>query len=290
MIAATNDSPLTLDATRCTQCRICIRECPIARFAGYTAITQVTVNACLGCGHCVAVCPHDALAHAGLPADAFRPAPAPPAVDTVLDWCAARRSVRHYAGRPVPRAAWETLLAAVGSAPSGLNARPVRATVVTDPAKLAAISVHTIALFAGLLKLLKTGPGRLLLRLLLGKSAFTGLLSARGEIEGIMQPHDGDPILHGAPGALLLHASRASLTGHDDCLLAAMQAMLVAPSLGLATCLIGFALPAFQRDRTLRALLALPPDAVVHAVLIAGYPATPYHRIPPRPAVPVSWQ
>jgi len=47
----------------------------------------------------------------------------------------ARRSVREYAGRPVPRAVIEACLLAAGTAPSGANLQPWHFVVVTDPAR-----------------------------------------------------------------------------------------------------------------------------------------------------------
>ena len=45
-----------------------------------------------------------------------------------------RRTVRHYASRPVPRDVIEQCLLAAGTAPSGANRQPWHFAVVTDPA------------------------------------------------------------------------------------------------------------------------------------------------------------
>ena len=45
-----------------------------------------------------------------------------------------RRSVRHFADRPVPRAVIENCLRAAGTAPSGANKQPWHFVVVSDPA------------------------------------------------------------------------------------------------------------------------------------------------------------
>lgn len=50
-----------------------------------------------------------------------------------------RRTVRHFADRPVPRAVIEHALRAAGSAPSGANRQPWHFVVVTDPALKRAI-------------------------------------------------------------------------------------------------------------------------------------------------------
>lgn len=52
---------------------------------------------------------------------------------------ARRRTVRDYAGRPVPRAVIEDCIAAAGSAPSGANMQPWHFVAVADPAVKKAI-------------------------------------------------------------------------------------------------------------------------------------------------------
>lgn len=282
---------VALDESRCVHCRACLHECPAARFHAYARIDQVTVEQCIGCGHCLAVCPTDVLTHASIARKALRQQPAPLTPEASFIFHANRHSTREFIRRPVETGYWQALLEAMRLAPSGMNARPVQAAIVTDPATVAAISAQTVALFRKLMRLAGTPLGRLILSLLAGREATKRLVTMLPELSTIAACADagGDPILHNAPGVLILHADRCAPTAHDDCLLAAMAAMLHAPTLGLGTCLIGFTLPAFQRLRPLRALIDLPTGHEVYAVLAVGYPATRFLRLPPRSAIPVRW-
>ncbi|HEX2951004.1 MAG TPA: nitroreductase family protein, partial [Armatimonadota bacterium] len=105
----------------------------------------------------------------------------------------------------------------------------------------------------------------------------------------VQQRSGKDPILHQAPGILVLHATQSSPTGHDDCLLTAMAAMLAAPARGLGTCMIGFALIAFQQQRSLRTLIGIPENHHVYAVIAVGYAATHFRGVPDQPSIPVRW-
>lgn len=265
--------------------------CPLVRFGGVSGVEEVPKEYCLRCGHCAAVCPHGAARHPEFPPESLRPvsAPSPEAVEQVL---LARRSIRHFAERPVERAQWEALLGQMALAPSGMNARPVRAMVVTDPEKLAAMTRLTAAFYADLLRMLETSLNRLVLRLFIGKDGLTQL-RANAEKLGVicrLVREGEDPILYRAPGALILHAERTEVCGHDDCQLAAMAGMLAAPALGLGACMIGFLLPPFgRRMPALRNLVKLPASHEVHAVLAVGYPAVQYQYAPPRPEIPVRW-
>ena len=246
---------------------------------------------CLQCGHCAAVCPTGAVRHPQFPPASLSPI-ADPSPESVLHMLQARRSVRHFAERPVERQQWEALLAAMALAPSGMNARPVRAVVVTDAEKLRALTARTAGFYAGLLRMVNSPFGRLALRFAIGKEGLDSLRANALKLEALCQLVDEgeDPILYRAPGALILHAERKAVCGHDDSQLAAMAGMLAAPALGLGTCMIGFLLPAFVRVGALRALIDLPRDHEVYAVLAVGYPTVRYHSAPARPGIPVAWK
>jgi len=283
---------IQLDAARCTRCRACVRVCPVSTVNGFTGLTEMPDALCLRCGQCVAACPVQAVAHADLPPGAAQPLGATPEADALRHLLQHRRSVRNFTARPIEHTQWQALLAMMAHTPSGTNARPMRATVVTDPERLAALTRETVAMFAELLKMLASPLGRLALRVALGGGALALLQKNASAIAALVDAgrKGGDPILYRAPGALILRADRLAVCGHDDCVLAAMTAMLHAPTLGLATCMIGFLLPAFQRRPALRTVIDLPRDHDVHAVLAVGYPAVRYHSAPPRPAIPVTWR
>lgn len=65
---------LTIDENKCKKDGICVRECPatiihLPADDGYPDIVPGGEAMCLVCGHCVAVCPHGALSHSGVPID-----------------------------------------------------------------------------------------------------------------------------------------------------------------------------------------------------------------------------
>jgi len=284
-------SYIQIDADHCRQCGACGRVCPLVRFGGVSGVQEVPREYCLQCGHCAAVCAHGAVRHPGFPAESLRPVSVPSS-ESVEQLLSSRRSVRHFDERVVERAQWEALLAQMALAPSGMNARPVQAMVVTDPEKLQALTQMTAGFYKGLLRLLATPLNRLVLRLVIGKDGLTQLRGNAEKLGAICRlVHDGeDPILYRAPGALILHAERTAVCGHDDCQLAAMAGMLAAPALGLGTCMIGFLLPPFGRMPALRNLVKLPASHEVYAVLAVGYPTVEYQFAPPRPDIPVTWQ
>lgn len=285
-----SQNPVHIDDMRCKRCGACVQECPAARFHDYVSLTQVGMAECLACGHCIAVCVSQAVTHTQF--DASEMSALPTDTCRISDVLAARRSIRHYLSHPVAREHLDALVQTMRHAPSGMNSRPVQALVITDAQLLAEVSAQTMAMYRQLTRLVRTPLGRLLLRAVAGREAVNRLQSALPELTAMLRQHVAghDPVLHSAPALLLLHAARTGPCGHDDCLLAAMSAMLTAPSLGLGTCMIGFVLPAFQRLAQLRVRIGLPAGHEVYAVLTVGYPGVRYQAIPPRPAVPVQWR
>jgi nitroreductase len=74
-----------------------------------------------------------------------------------------------------------------------------------------------------------------------------------------------------------------------DCWLAAENLMLAATALGLATCPIGFALPALMEPE-LKAEIGIPTEVTPVAPIVVGYPAAAPAASPRRPPNIVSWK
>ncbi|MDF1556422.1 MAG: nitroreductase family protein, partial [Deferrisomatales bacterium] len=98
-----------------------------------------------------------------------------------------------------------------------------------------------------------------------------------------------DPLFHHAPVVLVFHAPPAE-TAEADCALAAGQVSLLAPSLGLGTCHIGYAAALLKRLPRIGRRCGVPRGHRGFAVLTLGCPAVIWRRLPPRPAIPVRWR
>ncbi len=67
----------------------------------------------------------------------------------------------------------------------------------------------------------------------------------------------------------------------DNSLYASTNLMLAAESLGIGSCLIGFAQIAFDRDKHIHKLLNIGKNTVYNT-LVLGYPKYKYYRMPER--------
>ena len=109
-----------IDTKKCNGCELCIKVCPSETISMQEGKAKVTGDRSLQCGHCVAVCPVDAvrvgaidaqslsfnsfdLANDWLPHGAFDTA-------RLVQLMASRRSCRNYTDRTVERSKLEDLV------------------------------------------------------------------------------------------------------------------------------------------------------------------------------------
>lgn len=261
---------LEIDRERCVRDGLCVLECPLTLLerddTGYPVAGPRFEAACIDCGHCLTVCPKGCLRlsrrdQASLPLAGKVP-DVPPEV--LLDFMKARRSVRHFAERPVPRAVLEACLETARYAPSAMNMQPVHYLVLTG-----ADSIHALA------------------------AACAAVLRATGRSPDFLRAYEAgeDSILRDAPCLVIAHARRdAPIPPATDCVIALAQVELAAHCLGLGACWAGILRHVAAVHEPTRELLGLPEGHEMYGGLMLGYPRFPIKRLPPRLPVRVEWR
>ena len=93
-----------------------------------------------------------------------------------------------------------------------------------------------------------------------------------------------DVLFHGAPAAIIVGTRPGAACPKEDALLATQNMLLGAHAMGLGSCLIGFAVSAFQNAPAIQARLGIPAAEVIHAVAAIGFSDERYQRLPGRKA------
>lgn len=277
------DMKLTIDQDKCIHCHLCEKACFLTRFCGFDSLEGAAEQYCIGCGHCVAVCPRQAITHAGI--KGTEPIGPVPGEGEVLNLLMKTRSVRHFKPDPVSRETWYLLRRAAEYSQSGLNAQSIGLMAVEDPETLSGIRTALLRMYDKLERLAHFPVTRFLARLFMAPQDYEAVLS-----ESATQPlrrraaaRGEEPVLYGAP-ALLLLTGPASQTAREDATVLSQNIMLALTAQGLGSCYMGglvLGVRAFRYKPLLRAL-HLPEGHAVHQALVLGTPTVQLRRMPER--------
>lgn len=245
---------ITFDRSRCVKCGQCVRICPASHLHMTDAGPEAAAGSCMGCLHCAAICPQDAVLNNGGRATVAEP------FDTVEALVMSRRSVRRYKPEPPDRKTLQWALDRAGHAPSGGNRRPTRWTVVHGPEQMAAVKEVALQFCRDtsndLAKRLETGM---------------------------------DVLTCGATDLIVAWEPAEMLNPGTDAVIALTTAELLLTSRGLGTCWGGYMRRIIDGCPALRAMLGIPEGGVVCGCLMVGRPAVTFSNIPARQPADITW-
>ncbi len=245
----------------CTGCGLCVSDC----FPGNIRINDGAAEAlgsCMLCGHCVAVCPVNAVSIPDYPAPEDKGiAPRIP-YETVIHNIQFRRSIRQFERRPVERDVLEKLLEAGRYSETGKNAQQVSYIVVQE--KLDEIKP---LIWDGMLKSALNDPGR----------------NLYSKAQDYMRDSSLDGLFFDAPVLLVILAN-----GKVNGTIAATNIEAAAVSLGLGCLFSGYIEHGLTDSPDALKALGIEAKDISNCMLI-GYPSVSYQRIPPRKPADVTW-
>ncbi|MFZ0132953.1 MAG: nitroreductase family protein [Desulfobacterales bacterium] len=292
-----------IDEQKCIGCGLCVRVCPdrTLEMAGGKAIVRGDTS--LNCGHCAAICPVGAVTVGALDDESQRFATflqpdeswlSPGRFDTggLVRLMRSRRSCRAYLERPVERERLADLVKIGITAPSGTNSQRWTFTLLPDRRAVLRLGEEVGRFFRRLNRLAEKRLLRLALKVI-GRPELDGYF--HGYYSSVKQgleewTRDGrDRLFHGATAAIVIGSLPGASCPAEDALLATQNILLAAHSMGLGTCLIGFAVAAMQKDPAIKRKLGLPDDEPVYAVIALGYPDEVYQRPAGRKKPLVRW-
>jgi nitroreductase/NAD-dependent dihydropyrimidine dehydrogenase PreA subunit len=282
----------TIDEALCTGCGLCVEVCPKETITMDGTKAAVTGRESLNCGHCMAVCPTGAITVAALdPAlSSFKNFEIPEAwlpfghgdIRGLVNLMQSRRSCRDFREKPVPPDVLEDLVKIGITAPSGSNCQQWSFTIVPDRPAVEKLARWIGDFYANLNRTAEKIWLRKGLKLL-GKPELSRYFRNHYQTvrEGLEAWERGgrDMLFHGASAAVVVGSKKEASCPGEDALLATQNILLAAHVLGLGTCLIGFAVEAMRRDRSILRRIGIPGDESAHAVIALGYPKEAYQRV-----------
>lgn len=259
---------ITIDREKCGRDGLCIRECPVGLFtAGPEKFPDTIENAeeqCLDCGHCIAICPHDALSLKGIKPETLLKAQKEHTIDgdALIHLLKSRRSIRQYKDTPVPREELQKLLDAAGYSPTAKN-QQTYGWIVMEKRD----DVYSLA-----------------------KLMIEGMRKA-DVMHSMVNAFDAghDVVFRGAPNLIIAHAPSDSVLPQVDCTIALTYLELAAWARGVGTCWAGFLVMAASQNPAVEKHLGIPEGHRLYGALMAGYPKMHFHRIPARKSRDIRW-
>ena len=285
------ENSIEIDRDLCSGCGLCVAVCPTGTLSLADGKATVSGEASISCGHCAAVCPQEAIRVTAIDEEMSRYKtfdtdtmwlpPGKYSTPALVQLMASRRSCRCYTGKPVDRAMLEDLIKIGITAPSGTNSQAWTFTVLPTRKAVISLAEHVASFFRRLNAAAEKTMLRVFLKLI-GKGElddyyrtyYRKVKDALGEWHGSGK----DPLFHGSTAAIVIGSKPGASCPAEDALLAAQNILLAAHSMGLGSCLIGYAVAAMKKDPSIKRSIGIPSEEDIHAVIALGYPDEIYQR------------
>jgi ferredoxin len=266
---------ININQEKCIQCKQCIEVCPanVLSLKGNLIIIE-NQKQCVSCGHCAAVCPKGAITcHPENSRTPFQLKKLSASMKPEKLLFHKKRSIRQYRSKAVSREVIDDLIQHADKAPSSHNFRRRTYHVVDNKDQLMEIEKLIAPVYRKLLWLLNPVTLKIisLLNPVKGKDMYSLAHAFKTLITVVNngQSH----IFRNAPAAVFIAGPSDNDQSRDDCIAAQHYLMLYGETIGIGSCVIGFAQHAHKK---IEKYLKLPKGSTIYGISVIGYPKYTY--------------
>lgn len=285
---------IRINGETCRKDGLCVRVCPKV----FTQEEDGTVPAvsrpelCNECGHCLLICPADAITIDSIHPSRVRRVPKDPvpSFSQLEAMMKTRRSIRHFSDEPVEKELIENVIDCARFAPSAKNTQSTHYTVVRDPGMLREVASITARWLGRSAQRLRNPIVRkiYILRGLTTSEEFERWVS-QFELTARNMKNGINTILYNAPVLILFHAGKHIRFAEANANLAQHNATLAAYGLGLGSFYTGYVVSACRHSREIPDLLRVPRDHTVFAGMALGHALIGFSRWIERDPARIEW-
>jgi ferredoxin len=272
---------VSIDRDLCTDCLTCAKVCfgkPLDVVGGRVEIDPDRLFGCIACGACMSVCPSGAISVTGRdlsPDDVrpLRPADERASYDQLVALLEHRRSTRRFTESEVSNEAVERILDASLTGPMGIPPSEVGVLLLDGRDRVREFSSDTIAWMRAVNRWLR--PMFPLFRPFMSRvdyTMFRDFIFPALDAYFEQQDRGVDWLMYDAPLAMVFYGT--GLNDPADPYIPATLSMVAAESLGLGSCMLGFAGYGVFYSKRLRRKWGLPQKVRPGIAVIYGHPAT----------------
>ncbi len=302
---------MQVDKEICTGCGLCIQNCPFKAWEmGEDDFPKLKDEyECFSCYNCMVACPVEAIsivkpytvddgywATDSAPLEARLPMEPKNAEGQADQWNAIeravleRRSVRNFKNDPVPEPLIRRVLEAGRFAPSAGNCQPWKFIVITNRELIKKMDEMVWASTSMIYNMYKNDETVKNLTSMIEGGTSSGLFDPRLALGGMGSiVRKNMPASLNAPCVILMAGDERAISGPELNIGIAGQNMnLVANSLGIKACWVGFLAMAANSPEIAEKIGLKPPWRVI-TTLVMGWPKFKQEGIVPREYRPVTW-
>jgi ferredoxin len=271
---------VTIDRELCTSCGACARVCfgkPLELVDGRIEIDPSRLFGCIGCAACLSVCPTGAVRVSGRDLDAddvinLAPPAGRASYPELLALLQHRRSVRNFTAEEVSAGLIARILDAAVTAPMGIPPSEVGVLLLEGRERVQALAADTLGWMKRTERWLR--PVLPLARPFMGRNdyaLFRDFVFPAIDAYFEKQAEGVDWLMYDAPLAMVFYGT--GLNDPADPYIPATLAVVAAESLGLGSCMLGFAGYGLFYDKQLRRKWGLPDHIRPGVTVVFGHPA-----------------
>lgn len=274
---------ITINDT-CTKCGLCTEVCAeyLQREGDNIKINEDSIFGCFQCGHCMLVCPNNAIKVKGegiSAEDVFLLNKKQADYDSLYSLLSSRRSTRKFKKQEVPQELIDKILQAASTGPISIPPSEVKVLVINGFDKVQTFADEIVNELMKMRKIMNTFSLKLF-KFFMGKYSYKifkefVLPLIKLIIEN--RKKGKDFLFYNAPAVILFYTT--PLAEKEDAVINATLAMTAAESLGLGSCVIGSVPYVLDNNSAkLKAKYGIAREEKSAMALILGYPEKKFSK------------